>query len=175
MLIVPTAGSACGGGRRGPVPRWDVSVNNSCEAWAAITPIQCDRDRCDRSVLTHFHATSPWLEVTRVLPPAPSPLQDSTTTRGWTSPSPSLLPGTALPPPITLKCCACSRPRTQAPGRSACAGHAAGTSSQVCVSQCCWRRCGTEGWCPVPAVHPWCCAAGEHHGALQQALLCFSC
>lgn len=65
--------------RRG---RGDVSLNNSPSARAAITPIQCDRDRCDRSVLTHFHTTSPWLEVTGVLPPVPSPLQDSTTTPG---------------------------------------------------------------------------------------------
>lgn len=35
--------------------------------------IQCDRDRCDRSVLTHFHTTSQWLEVTHVLPLILSP------------------------------------------------------------------------------------------------------
>lgn len=51
----------------------------------------------------------------------------------------------------------------------------------VCLARC-WRRRGTKGGAVpggVPrgsagAAHPWCCAAGEHDGALQQTLLCFS-
>jgi len=50
-----------------------ASLNHPRPARAAITPIRCDRDRCDRSVLTHFHTTSAWLEVTGVLPgPVPA-------------------------------------------------------------------------------------------------------
>lgn len=61
-------------------------------------------------------------------------LQDSTMMHGWTLPSPSLLPGTGLPQPITWRSWACSRRQTPTRGKSEWAVHGVRTSSQVCRS-----------------------------------------
>lgn len=66
------------------------------------------------------------------LPSCSSLLQDSTMTPGWTSPSPSPLPGTGLPRPITWRWWACSRRQTPKLGKSAWVVPGARTCSQVC-------------------------------------------
>lgn len=66
------------------------------------------------------------------LPSCFSLLQDNTTMHGWTSPSPSLLPGTGLPRPITWRWWACSRRQTLKPAKSEWAVRGARMCSQVC-------------------------------------------
>ena len=60
------------------------------------------------------------------------PLQDNTTTHGWTLPLLSPLPGMGLPRPITWRSWVCSRRQTPRRGKSAWAVHGVRMCSQVC-------------------------------------------
>lgn len=60
------------------------------------------------------------------------PLQDNTTTHGWTLPLLSPLPGMGLPRPITWRSWVCSRRQTPRQGKSVWAVHGVRMCSQVC-------------------------------------------